>query len=147
MLGNVPRADYVQVAALPHLLKERRGIGIYRWRFSIKDDFACQFLLPRLELFFFLSRGTAITSAVTVPWVAGDQGVACAIKTAVSGVTMSTAVLSCRQPKPKSPQPSRCGLAQPMAVSWSRVHAFALAKFGEPVSRAQCHQITRSRTP
>jgi len=43
----------VQVAALPDLLKERRGIEIYRWRFSIKDDFACQFPLPRLLIAYF----------------------------------------------------------------------------------------------
>src|SRR5580692_12194773 len=81
------------------------------------------------------SEGTAMTCAVTGPWVGGDHGVAWAIKTAVSGVTISTEVLIWRHPKPKSPQLSRCALAHPIAVSWSRVHAFALAKLGEPVSR------------
>src|ERR1700678_731610 len=82
-----------------------------------------------------LSVGTAMTCAVTDPLVAGDHGVAWAIKTAVSGVTISTEVLIWRQPMPNSPQLSRRALAHPIAVSWSRVHALALAKLGEPVSR------------
>ena len=94
------------------------------------------------------SYGTAITSAVTDPGVGGDHGVAWPINTAVSGVTMSMEVLIWRQPMPKSPQLSRCALLQPIAVSWSRVQAFALARLGEPVSReTNIVKQMRPRTP
>ena len=58
-----------------------------------------------------------MTSPVTHPGVAGDHGVAWAIKTAVSGVTISTEVPIWRHPMPKSPQLSRCASEHPMAVN------------------------------
>ena len=57
----------------------------------------------------FMSTQTA--GAVTGPFVAGDHGAACAMKTAVSGEVMRTQVFSCCQPMPNSPQSSRCALA------------------------------------
>ena len=78
---------------------------------------------------------TEMAGAVTGPLLEGDHGVAWAMKMAVSGSVMRTHVLICCQPMPNSPQSSRCALAQPILVSWSRVHALAFAMLGEPVRR------------
>src|SRR5580693_963837 len=78
---------------------------------------------------------TQIARPLTGPWLAADQGSACAMNTAVSGDDMRTQVFSCRQPMPNSPQSSRWALLHPMAANWSRVHSLARFRLGDPVSR------------
>ena len=61
----------------------------------------------------------------------------------MSGVTMRAQVLSCCQPRPNSPQSSRCAFSRPIFVSVSRVHALAFSRFGEPVRRGPMPSIKR----
>lgn len=55
-----------------------------------------------------------MTSAVSSPDVAGDQGVACAKNVAEAGSVICTLVPICSHPIPNSPHDSVCTFAAPM---------------------------------
>ena len=63
----------------------------------------------------------------------------------MSGVTMRAQVFSCCQPRPNSPQSSRCAFSRPILVSVSRVHSLAFFRLGEPVRRGPMPSISAVR--